>query len=238
MSTVLHPVGPQRARVYWVRRLLVVLVVVALVVLVTTAVSWLRGDRDGAAAAAATGTSAAATPDGAASAGDDTAGDEARGGASADDAESAAAAAGDEDDAETEDDAAATPVDCTPESLQLTLTSPEVEFDAGTTPVLTATVTNVGDVPCTVDAGAAAREVVISSGEDRVWSTKDCATEESASRQLLLGEGAADAVEIEWARVRSADGCPSGLPEPKAGTYQAVATLGKLSSQTVVFILE
>ena len=93
------------------------------------------------------------------------------------------------------------------------------------------------DVPCTVDAGDATREVLVTSGDDRIWSTKDCATEESASRQLLLGAGAADAVDIEWARVRSADGCPADLPAPKAGTYQAVATLGATSSQTVVFIL-
>ena len=42
----------------------------------------------------------------------------------------------------------------------------------------------------------------------------------------------------EAARVRSAEACPADLPAPKAGTYQAVATLGGLSSQTVVFIIE
>ena len=234
MSTVLHPVGPQRARVYWVRRLLVILVVVALVVLATTAVSWLRGGRDdGAAAATGAGQSAGGTASGS----DDSSAGDASGDDAEDDAEPAADDEEVEDGAES-DDAAATPVDCTPEAIQLTLTSADVEFAAGTSPVLTATVSNVGDVPCTVDAGDAEREVVITSGEDRVWSTKDCATEESASRQLLLGEGAADTAEIEWDRVRSAEGCPSGLPEPKAGTYQAVASLGKLSSQTVVFILE
>ncbi len=217
MSTVLHPVGPRRARVYWVRRLLVLVVLAALVLVATTAVSWVRGRgaEAGAAAAEATdpGTRAAA----------DRAGDDDR---NADDA------AGD-----APERSPATPVDCRPEALQLTLTSGDVEYEETQSPVLTATVTNIGDVACTVDAGDATREVLITSGDDRIWSTKDCATPETASRQLLLDAGAADAVPIEWTRVRSAEGCPADLPAPQAGTYQAVATLGGTSSQTVVFIL-
>ena len=213
MSTVLHPVGPQRARVYWVRRLLVVVLLAALVLVAGTAVSWVRGlGVEPGAAAAADGPELsgplAATGDG--------------------DAEVA------DDDAEA---APATPVDCRPEALQLTLTSGAVEFAAGENPVLTATVTNIGDVPCTVDAGDATREVLITSGTDRIWSTKDCAPVQTASRQLLLDAGAADAVPIEWPRVRSAEGCPGELPEPLPGTYQAVATLAGTASQTVVFIL-
>ncbi|WP_298454690.1 hypothetical protein [uncultured Cellulomonas sp.] len=239
MSTVLHPVGPQGARVYWVRRLLVVLVVGALVVGSASLVSWLRGDRGDAGAAAATeqGTEdVAGGADGAGSDGADGAGSGADSTADPDEADEA-------EDAEPEgsDDSdvpPATPVDCTPAALQVTLTSADVEFAPTTNPVLTATVTNVGDVPCTVDAGDASREVVITSGEDRVWSSKDCAPEDRASRQLLLAAGAADAVPVEWARVRSAEGCPGDLPAPRSGTYQAVATLGAASSQSVVFILQ
>lgn len=252
MSTVLHPVGPQRARVYWVRRLLVVLVVAALVVLATTAVSRLRaGGSEQPAATAAGESGAGGQAGGEAGAGTQTGtqtgtetdaetdtetGTETEAGADADggDPEGASDAAADTAAGEA---SPATPVACTPEAVQLTLTISAVQLDATAEPVLTATVTNVGDVPCTVDAGDVTREVLITSGDDRIWSTKDCATEESASRQLLLGAGAADAAEIGWPRVRSAEGCPSDLPEPRAGTYQAVATLGGTTSQTVVFTL-
>lgn len=210
MSTVLHPVGPQRARVYWVRRLVVLVLLGALVALAATAVTWVRGRADAPTAAAAQ-----------------------EQGAEAD----AASAADDGGEAETDEPATATPVDCGPEVLQVTLTTSAVELAPTTNPVLTATVTNVGDEPCTVDAGDATREVLITSGEDRIWSTKDCATPETASRQLLLAAGAADAVPIEWPRVRSAEGCPADLPAPRAGTYQAVASLGATGSQTVVFLL-
>lgn len=238
MSTVLHPVGPQRARVYWVRRLLVILLVAAFVVLAGTVVSWVRG-RGADPGAAAAVEQPGGDGDARSSATDD--GTDVRSALDGEGGEGADAASSDAgaQDEDGEDAASAlTPVDCTPEALQLTLTSSEVEFAATANPVLTATVTNVGDVPCTVDAGDATREVLITSGDDRVWSSKDCATEETASRQLLLNAGGADAVAVEWARVRSAEACPADLPAPKAGTYQAVATLGGLSSQTVVFILE
>jgi hypothetical protein len=212
----------------------VILLVAGLVVLAGTLVSWLRGR--GAEPGAAAAVEQSEQDDGAQrSAGSDEGAADAR---QASDEEKAGAS--DDEEADAEGDAAATsaPVDCAPEALQLTLTSAAVEFAPTVNPVLTATVTNVGDVPCTVDAGDATREVLISSGEDRVWSTKDCATEETASRQLLLKAGGADAVPVEWARVRSAEGCPADLAAPQSGTYQAVATLGELSSQTVVFILE
>ena len=129
-------------------------------------------------------------------------------------------------------------MDCAADALQVTLTASGQIYDAATQPVLTATITNVGDVPCTVDAGDAHREILITSGPDRIWSSKDCATADTASRQLLLGAGAADTVELTWERTRTAEGCPAGLPEPRSGTYQAVTTLGTVSSVPVVFALQ
>jgi hypothetical protein len=219
MSTVLHPVGPQRARVYWVRRLLVVVLLLVLATVGWAVTSRVLGDGGDPSAA-----SAAERPEG---------------------STDAEAVSSDEDQGEDEPadgdeaaDAPATPVDCTPDALQVTLTASGQIFDAATRPVLTATITNVGDLACTVDAGDANREVLITSGADRIWSSKDCATAETASRQLLLGSGAADSVELTWDRTRTAAGCPAGLPEPRSGTYQAVTTLGTVSSVPVVFALQ
>ncbi len=44
MSTVIHPVGPEEPKVYWVRRLVVVLVAVVLVVLAAALISSMFGD--------------------------------------------------------------------------------------------------------------------------------------------------------------------------------------------------
>src|SRR5688500_8812921 len=41
-------------------------------------------------------------------------------------------------------------------------------------PILTIGVANKGAVACTRDVGQAAREIVVTSGNDRVWSSDDC----------------------------------------------------------------
>jgi hypothetical protein len=206
--------------VYWVRRLVVVLLLVVLVTAGWALASRLLGGGGDASAATA-----------AEQADEDTSRDTAEPGTSSADDGDPAGGAADEDDAPT------TPVDCTPDALQVTLTASGQLFDTASSPVLTATITNVGDVPCTVDAGDANREVLITSGPDRIWSSKDCAGPETSSRQLLLGAGAADTVELTWDRTRTAEGCPADLPEPRPGTYQAVGTLGTVSSVPVVFAL-
>jgi hypothetical protein len=229
MSTVLHPVGPQRARVYWVRRLVVVLVLVLLATAGWVVASRLLDGGDASAASAAEETADPSEQD----QGEDPAQDQAE-------VDTASAATDDEKDepGDDQDDTPAAPVDCEPDALQVTLTASGQLFDEATDPVLTATITNVGDVPCTVDAGDANREVLITSGQDRIWSSKDCATPDAASRQLLLASGAADTVELTWDRSRTAEGCPTDLPEPRSGTYQAVGTLGTVSSVPVVFALQ
>ena len=205
MSTVLHPVGPNPPRVYWVRRLLV-MVAIVVVVAGLIALVWAVAFRDG--GGEATGTDAVA-------------------GAAADQAATGGAAA------------PAVPVDCLVANLQVTVVTDATQYASGVDPVLQAAVTNVGADACTVDAGYVAREVVISSGTDRIWSTKDCASAENASRQLLLGgAGGRDTVDIPWGRIRSGEGCPADLPAPRAGTYQAVVTLLGMSAEPSVFALQ
>ena len=133
---------------------------------------------------------------------------------------------------------AGSPADCAPAVLQLTVVTDATEYAAAANPVLHVSVTNTGAAPCTVDAGAASREVVITSGSDRIWSSKDCASAQDASRQLLLAAGGKDLVDVAWPRLRSATSCPADLPAPRAGTYQAVATLLGVPSAPAVFTLK
>ena len=216
MSTVLHPVGPRSPRVYWRRRLVALALVVALVVAVAVALSALGRARADGAADGGTGAEA----DGAAVAGD----------AVADDAP---------DDAGTgADDGAApvVPVACEPAALALTLASDGITYPAGSAPAFTLGVTNTGADACTVDLGGAEHEVVVVSGADRIWSSVDCAGEPE-ERLLLLEAGAREETVVAWDRTRSAPECPADLPEPRAGTYSATATLLGASSAAAVFDL-
>lgn len=127
---------------------------------------------------------------------------------------------------------------CPPEALGLTLAADGASYASGALPTLTVTLTNTGTVDCLVDAGEAQREIVIMSGEDRIWSSRDCAGADVQSRELLLSPGTPDVSSVQWQRVRSAVGCPGDQPAAQPGTYSATLTLGTLAPPPAVFVLE
>ncbi|HEY0119251.1 MAG TPA: hypothetical protein VGC04_10755 [Cellulomonas sp.] len=65
--------------------------------------------------------------------------------------------------------------DCAPPTLTLGITADSADVASGVSPTFHVTITNGGNTQCVVDAGELQREVVIVSGTDRVWSSKDCA---------------------------------------------------------------
>ncbi|HWS58031.1 MAG TPA: hypothetical protein VN257_05785 [Actinotalea sp.] len=203
MSTVLHPVGPQPPRVYWIRRT-AVLIALALVGLVIGVLWWAvfgRGDTAAEDAPAAQTEAAAEQPTGEAQ-------------------EVAAEPSG--------------PVACAAADLAVTLTADGRSYPAGTAPTFALAVTNNGSSSCTLDGGEANREVLVTSGSDRIWSSLDCLADPVEQLQLLESGGRFEAT-VAWPRVRSAQGCPADLAEPRPGTYTAVATvLGASSAAAVV----
>lgn len=125
--------------------------------------------------------------------------------------------------------------DCAPAQLALTIAAGAESFADGVDPGFEITVANNGTEPCLVDAGDAQREVVVTSGEDRVWSSLDCAPADAPARTLLLAGGQSDVTQLTWARERSAPGCAGGLPAPAAGTYSATVAMGGATSAPAVF---
>ncbi|SFK15259.1 hypothetical protein [Cellulomonas sp. KH9] len=125
--------------------------------------------------------------------------------------------------------------DCTPEQLVLAITPGAETFPAAVDPTFEVGVTNSGAEPCLVDVGDAQREVLITSGDDRVWSSRDCAAEDAAPRTLLLAGGQSDVTQLVWPRERSAAGCAGGLPDPGAGTYSVTLTAAGATSPPAVF---
>lgn len=225
MSAVLRPVGPQPPRVYWVRRLIVLAVLVGLVTLLAVGARALLGGDE---AVGAEPTADAVAQE---ASGDDAPAED----APAEDPPADDAEEGTGEDAETGLLGGA-PVACDPGDLTVTLTADAAAYPAGAEPRFAVAVTNAGDSACTVDAGSGSQVVTITSGPDRIWSSGDCVAE-AGERLLLLDPGAQDAVELPWPRVRSDEACTEGLPEPRPGTYQAVATMLGAESAPVVFDL-
>ncbi|WP_149204027.1 hypothetical protein [Actinotalea subterranea] len=208
MSTVLRPVGPQPDRVYWVRRAVVLAALVVVLLVAWFAFSALRGG------------------------GDADAGQDGPGEGTVEEG----ATVPDDDAAAAPEEGATGPTVCAGTDLTLTLTADARSYAAGVQPVFAFAVTNTGAASCTVDMGEAQREVLITSGTDRIWSSRDCLAE--APEQLLLLEpGARSDAFVPWGRGRSAEGCTQGLPEPRPGTYSAVVTMLGATSEPVVFDL-
>lgn len=210
MNTVLNPVGPQPARVYWVRRAVLLVLVAAVVVAVALAVGAARGGDGGATDPAA---------------------------AAAEAATGEAEAPAEEEAEEEADDGGGAAAACAPEQLTTTLAVDAATYPAGATPTFTVTLTNSGDSACTVDAGLANQSLVVTSGADRIWSSADCPAEAAGERLLLMAPGAAEAMPVAWPRVRSDEACTAGLPEPRPGTYTAVAVVAGAQSGPVVLEL-
>lgn len=115
------------------------------------------------------------------------------------------------------------PGNCEARDVELVVETPRVEYAPGDYVPVTVTIRRVGGRPCLVDGSDAGRQVVVSSGADRIWSSGDCGG--GNPRELLLGEDAADVKTVTWDGERSAPKCPGGLPVTSPGTYTIVATL-------------
>lgn len=127
--------------------------------------------------------------------------------------------------------------ECAPPALTVAVVADSADVAAGVSPTFTVTITNTGADPCLVDAGEAFRQVVVVSGEDRVWASTDCVAADASRRTLLLAGAQADVTQLAWNRVRSAEGCPGGLPAPGPGTYQATVSLAGATAGPAVFVL-
>ena len=128
-----------------------------------------------------------------------------------------------------------TDMTCDPASVAIAMTADATSFPPGVSATFTVSITNTGDEACLVDAGEAQREIVITSGSDRIWSNRDCIVPGTETRTLLLPGAGNDTTPFTWNRIRSAEGCPADLPVPGPGTYAAQLTLGGVSAPAAVF---
>lgn len=111
-------------------------------------------------------------------------------------------------------------------------------YGPGENPMLTLKVTNGGTVPCEVNIGTSQMEFLVTSGSDRIFSSKDC---QASSEDLVkaIAPGASETANFPWGRNRSADGCKAVAAAPGGGGayYIFTAKLGSRASPKAVFQL-
>jgi hypothetical protein len=105
-------------------------------------------------------------------------------------------------------------------------------------PVLTLKVTNGGTMPCEVNIGTSQMEFLVTSGPDRIFSSRDCqATSEDLVK--IIAPGASETANFPWSRNRTVEGCQPVEAKPGGGGayYIFTAKLGSKASPKAVFQL-
>ncbi|OMH32506.1 hypothetical protein [Tersicoccus sp. Bi-70] len=126
---------------------------------------------------------------------------------------------------------------CDPAKVTVEAATDKAVYAPGEKPLLTLRVINGNPVPCEVNVGTNQMEFVITSGNDRVFSSKDCQVDPSDNKKRLAA-GATDSANFPWNRNRSVAGCGTVKTEPRPGYYRLEAKLGDRASGQTIFQLQ
>jgi hypothetical protein len=130
--------------------------------------------------------------------------------------------------------ASATP-SCNQNLVTVSASTDKAAYGPDENPLLTLKVTNGGEVPCQVNIGTSQMEFLVTSGPDRVFSSRDC---QAASEDLVkvIAPGASETANFPWPRNRSVEGCQVVDAKPGAGGayYIFTAKLGSKASPKAV----
>ena len=127
---------------------------------------------------------------------------------------------------------------CEQNLVVVTAATDQQVYAAGEKPLLSLTVTNNNKVPCEVNIGTSQMEYMITSGSDRIFSSKDCQAE-STDLMKTIAPGKSETANFPWQRNRTVQGCEPVEAKPGAGGayYVFTARLANKTSPKAVFQL-
>lgn len=226
MSSVLHPVGPERRGTYWRRRLLAVLVLIVVVVLAVLVVRALGTDDT------AAGAPQQLDPDQVASS------VMSSGAPSGTPSGTPAASDGATSTGTTTSTGTGGVVEpCAPSALSLTLTSDTTTYGPGRKPKLTLIVGNTSELACSAEVGSGMRTFTVADATGaQVWSTADCETS-TASAFTTIDPGTSQSMSVTWSRRTSATGCPDTQVAVPQGEYRVSGTWNGVTAEPLQIAL-
>ena len=84
-------------------------------------------------------------------------------------------------------------VECDPAKVTVEASTDATSYEAGVNPVLSFTLKSLMTEPCSIAAGSDVQEFTITSGDELIWTSKDCQTDpvvaEGASYHLTVSVG-------------------------------------------------
>lgn len=126
---------------------------------------------------------------------------------------------------------------CKEDEIKITAQTDATSYATDKDPVLTLGIENTSDRECSLNVGTTQQEFLISSGNDRIFSTVDCLAE-GEDVILTLKPAQRESARFSWSRERSAPGCKAVNVQPRPGTYKFTAALGEFISPPTTFTLD
>jgi hypothetical protein len=226
MSSLRHPVGPEKPVVYWRRRLLVIAAIVVIVVVVVLIVV---GRGTGAPVA---GSSASGSP---------TAGASSDAGSGSGASGSGASGSGSAGTPAPSASAAADGAACADDQITLKPVLDKSTYGPTEDPKIAMSIENTGSNACSMDLGSAQQVLTISSGQEQYWSSKDCQTGGTNQDVTIKAGQTLTTPAIAWDRTRSSkDTCDAARPAVTGGgaSYHLEVAVGDVKAKgSAQFIL-
>lgn len=107
---------------------------------------------------------------------------------------------------------------CRPADVVVTVETDRETYAGGQEPEITLTLVNTGEQTCTVDVGGENMELRFTSGQDRIFSTADCADDDD-TEERQLEQGRAFTTTFTWDRTRSWSDCRDERRNAGSGWY-------------------
>jgi len=132
---------------------------------------------------------------------------------------------------------------CLPANLELSAVTDKGSYGPGEQPQIGLSLKNIGSKSCSINMGSTVQELIILSGSEKYWDSKDCQTGAVDSQQVIKAGATLSTPTIPWDRTRSsAATCDAGAQRPAVpaggASYHLSVKLGDLTSKdTKQFVL-
>jgi hypothetical protein len=123
---------------------------------------------------------------------------------------------------------------CKPADVKVVGVTDALSYAAGVNPMLSLSITNTGSTACSFKDGSDQQVYVITSGTEKIWSSKDCQTDAVSATTTLQPGVAVKSTPFAWTRSRSnpAACTATNPPQVTAGgaSYHLTVTVNGVSS--------
>lgn len=130
---------------------------------------------------------------------------------------------------------------CVPARIKLEAVADKATYGAEEKPMISMKITNTGTTDCSINLGSTQQELIITSGTEKIWDSKDCQTAPVDTPTTLKAGESIPTPAIAWDRTRSSTTtCSASRPPVTAGgaSYHLGVKVGAIvSKDTAQFLL-